>query len=46
MSVLVRWLALLALTLGGVAESYAAQTNEAAPVQVSSGMLLFWLMRA
>src|ERR1700684_2364088 len=38
MYVLVRWLTLLALTVGGLAESYAAQTNEAAPVQVTSGI--------
>jgi hypothetical protein len=44
-SVLVRWLALLALTLGGVAESYAAQTNEAAPVQVSSGISYMFIGR-
>ena len=45
MSVLVRWLALLALTLGGVAESCAAQTNEAAPVQVSSGVSYVFIGR-
>ena len=45
MSVLVRWVALWALTLGGVAESYAAQTNEAAPVQVSSGMSYVFIGR-
>jgi hypothetical protein len=45
MSVLVRWLALWALTLGGVAESYAARTNEAAPVQVSSGMSYVFIGR-
>ncbi len=45
MSVLVRYLALLALALGGVAESYAAQTNDAASVQVSSGVIYTFIGR-
>ncbi len=36
MSMLVRCLALLALALGGLAQSEAAQASDAAPVQVSS----------